>query len=767
MSVSEEEMLSLIGQQRQDNAKKREERAQNLLASLDNTAKEPGVMSFITGSDRGRGDLPELTSVQSEGLGFKTALGFISTPDVEARKDILKKNIPDVSFSQDANGNDVVTLPDGQSAFLNAPGLSGQDAIDLVSEVAKFVPAARLAAGGSLLWSVLKGGAASGTTSVAEDVAAGQLGSEQGIDPVRAGINVVAGGSAEFAAPFVNKLFNFIRTKLPFSPAELIKDGQLTRQGRIALEKAGFNPDELPIEYVESAIQLSRTGGQIPSGKVVTESGVPLSKGQATQNFDQLDLEERLRNQGNQAGQVIRSFDDKQQSRLMEITEDIQSELGQTRSTIQDKSSGGALLKSSVNKQADELLLAVDNAFESAATKNINLNRDGLDVLAAIPAEIRDSGNALSRELTPAALAALKKIERLAGKPRSEAVKSEISLLNKQLFSLKGDDGFNFIKRQAIERRLGRLQGTTESDLKSLDLMRRELGSLIKSGKNPADIRAAILIKRRFDESIDQAIDNTLFSGDSEALDLLLKARGLRADFGKRFQENTRRTRSGKVIADPGGKVVETILQRSPSDEAVVDYVLGSARLLDVKTSDKVIDSILSATKNDPQAASILKELTFRKMLASSMQAKGFSPKKFASTFTDMMEKTPTTMKKIFSKEDIAIIRNFKNDALKTVSPDNIKNPLRTADTLSRMMGMAGQAIGLQKGGIGMGAVGGRAGRRVGKVIESKQQLSSAESAVSPEFALPGRPNAATISTLIMANREGEESLKDAFTQEN
>ena len=94
-----------------------------------------------------------------------------------------------------------------------------------MSEVAKFVPAARLAAGGSLLWSVLKGGAASGTTSVAEDVAAGQLGSEQGIDPVRAGINVVAGGSAELAAPFVNKLFNFIRTKLPFSPAELIKDG--------------------------------------------------------------------------------------------------------------------------------------------------------------------------------------------------------------------------------------------------------------------------------------------------------------------------------------------------------------------------------------------------------------------------------------------------------------------------------------------------------------------------------------------------------------
>jgi hypothetical protein len=76
-------------------------------------------------------------------------------------------------------------------------------------------------------------------------------------------------------------------------------------------------------------------------------------------------------------------------------------------------------------------------------------------------------------------------------------------------------------------------------------------------------------------------------------------------------------------------------------------------------------------------------------------------------------------------------------------------------------MGRAGVAAGLQMGGLGSGMLGGSAGRGIGGIIQRGAERAAAEDIINPQFMLPGRPNALTISSSIAALR-GEDTREAA-----
>jgi hypothetical protein len=155
------------------------------------------IGNFFTGANRETPEsrqYPELTSLTNGMKGdfgptFKAALGqFMSTSDPQ-RVDILKKQFPQLGFDVDAKGNVVIDHPEQGKFMLNTPGASGRDAMDVAEGIVQYYPAARGALGlkAPAAVKIATGGAGAGATSVGLDLAAGAFGSEQGVDPWKAG----------------------------------------------------------------------------------------------------------------------------------------------------------------------------------------------------------------------------------------------------------------------------------------------------------------------------------------------------------------------------------------------------------------------------------------------------------------------------------------------------------------------------------------------------------------------------------------------------
>lgn len=671
-------------------------------------------------------DLPEFGSLEQfgptgeqSGTGARLGLAFATTPDEDARKDIIQKAIPGTEFTQDEEGNTVIRLPDGQEAYLNRPGLSMQDFADFSADVVKFLPAGKFAAGGkTLLRRMFRGGTAALTTSAAEDLAASAQGSEKGLQGGKAGATVAADVAAETAAAPLGLVGRVLKRTFGRRTGDIFTAaGDLTPRARKALGKAGIDPEKISPDLVTSAIRLSEEGTQPEGVRGVAQSqrfGLPLTRGQATGDFTQLAGEESLRGRADPAGDIMREFDRRQNERAIDITREIQEEYGGPGTSLARESEGGARIGEEVRRQAQELELAIDDAFEAARGTNATLNREGLDRLTDIPEVLRSQDDVLvDSNLAPATTKALD-----------------------ELGEISGED----VTAQTLER---------------LDRYRRRLNQLQGAAANPTDRRGVTLLKKRFDQYLDDAFDNALFSGDQEALSLLKKARGLRSEYGERFQENTARLKSGRKKSDPGGKAVESIVENNATDEGVVNMLFGRANVFGSESAVKSIRALRKATGNSEEVNNTLKQLTFRRISNQAIDNGKFSPKKFVKAFDRMESENPAVAREIFTDSEWKSIKEFRDASERMIQPDRTINPSRTAETMQRMLGRLGMVTGLQAGGIGMGAFGGSVGRGAGGAIERSSSQSFARDAVNPKLLLPGRPNSGVIAGTIAAARQG------------
>lgn len=688
------------------------------------------------GPEQAPRDLPEFGSLEQfgplgeqSGTGARLGAAFATTPDPEARKDIIQKAIPGTEFTQDEEGNTVIRLPDGQEAYLNRPGLSMQDLADFSADVVKFLPSARFAAGGRTLLRRMGRGAVGGSaTSAAEDAAATAQGSEQGFQGGKAGATAAADVAGEALAPAMGLVGRVLKRTFGRRTGEIFDSaGELTPKARNALGKAGIDADQIPPDMVQSAIRRSEEGTQPEGVRGVAQSqrfGVPMTRGQITGDFTQLSGEESLRGRADAAGDIMRQFDQRQNERAVEITRELQEEMGGQGTALTREAEGGSRIGGVVRSQADELSLAIDDAFENARGSSASLTREGLDRLTEIPDILRNQDDVLvDQQLTPATAKAVE-----------------------ELGELSGDD-------------------VTAQTMEKLDRYRRRLNQLQGAAANNTDRRGVTLIKRRFDQYLDDAFDNALFTGDQEALDLLKNARGLRAEYGRRFQEQVGRTKSGRKKPDPGGKAVESIVENNATDEGVVNMIFGRSKVFNSENAVKSIRALRRATENSDEVNNTLKQLTLRRISSQAIDNGKFSPKKFIKAFDRMEQENPAVVKEIFTPDEWKSIKEFRNTAERMIQPDRTINPSRTAETLRRMMSSIGGGIGVAKFGLRGGMAGQRAGGAVGGAIERGAAKGFAQDAVNPQLLLPGRPNAGTIAAAIAGARQGgptavEEGLK-------
>lgn len=177
-----------------------------------------GIRDFFTGENRTEfPDVPEfhteyLKSYKPTSITPSAPLAAINqsaiSSDPKAQLDILRKAIPGLQARPDKYGNVMVKTPEmAQFTYLNKPGATRRDFEEFATQTGAALPYLSVANMGKTLGTKLLAGATGlGAASVTEDLLAGAVGSEQGIDPTKAAISAGLGAAgAGVVEPILGK----------------------------------------------------------------------------------------------------------------------------------------------------------------------------------------------------------------------------------------------------------------------------------------------------------------------------------------------------------------------------------------------------------------------------------------------------------------------------------------------------------------------------------------------------------------------------------
>lgn len=501
-------------------------------------------------------DVPEYIAT-GDASGLRLGAAKLLGSGDEAYGDIIARDIGDklVRRERDANGYEVMVYLDAQGnekkAYVNSPGLGGEDVNRLLLGAVPYVVGGgavnALAKGfGGLVRAGLQAGVAGGT-SLATNVAEGELGSEQGVDKTRAAFAAAGGAAGEAVASGVNA---FARHQLARSLVNT--DGTLTAKGIEAAKAAGVDPADIQGDIART---FARTYAKSPDAAragidtATAEFGIPVTAGQRSKSIPKLLDEKAMRygGHGEKARQIMTDFDRQQRGAIERAV------LGSTEFGADGKpvasGIGMKLQPNRFNPKPEELGQGVregirsakggEKAVEKAAWENVS-------DLVAKPGAFDDLPDAIagqlgtlrpSQEVTPTAWKMAQELDAyMSGKGLTEGAPSVLK----------------------------------QTPIRTVDEMRRVLGSMVKGTSNATDRAAAKAVYDGFNDWIDTAAGKAMLSGPPEAAAALRTARSVSKEIKGVLAP---KAAGGKPSA--GARILEG-LDDVDSAEGILNKLLGS-----------------------------------------------------------------------------------------------------------------------------------------------------------------------------------------------
>lgn len=646
------------------------------------SGKTEGWGEWIANSIRGRQDPKEagtrtVFEQYPKELSRPTNNAAFFGADDAGMGDVIQKSLGDkfIRREKDANGYEIVVTrgPDGQEqrGYVNRPGLDTQDVSRAIAGSLPYI------ATGGATGAALKGAGvgvqalgqavAGGATSVGGDVAAGFQGSEQGVDPLKAG--VMAGFGA--AGPVAGMAAGALWRKFVTVPGLVDKaTGKLTARGVEAARRAGVDPNDVTPDFAKSFAKTFAETGNPQEAAVRADAnkfGIRVSPGQATKRKDLLHTEEAMRwgKYGDKARSEQDVFDILQKEELRKAA------MGGNPSASQP--SIGAMV--APHRKAGDGLIGAD-------PKPI-----GEDIQAALQGARKSAESleddawrgATSLEITPEAAKELPDIlnNKLGGRLINERA-------NPAAFEM-AQEVQRIIAGEAPEKAAG---WVANSPTKNVDQMRRNLFELYKSADNTADKAASKAIYEGFNDWITVSAEKKLLAGDPEAALKLVKARGFTKDVHSIFEPQaadgakTAAARRIGAILDPA---------KVDSGESVIQELFGSkgsrtitqngvATLKNIKTA---FDRFLP--KQEATQAWNDVRLAYWARLVTGKNGETMNPLQLSSTLKEAMTQQRSVMATLFSPEEFTEIRRFARavDAI-AYKPPNASGSSYGVDSFAR-----------------------------------------------------------------------------------
>lgn len=754
------------------------------------------TLEFFTGETPGQTGLPEMGSMR--GLDPATAMGagvgISANPRPEVQADIIRNLIPGSKVTLDEYGNVIVDLSEEAALALaerraeaagnppavsfmgipadivqqetgpeptadafriepgryvvNEPGASVQDIFDVLVPIAEFTPAVRAGGAASTLGGrVVATSLASGGTSLANDALAAALGSEQGIDVPAFVLTTAFGALGELGSAGLGKLYRSMRGSR-FVDAE----GRLTERARTVLTDLGIDPATItPASARRLEDLFARVGGRFGADAEaavnVTQSGrfgIPLTRGQATQNPSQLQREFLMRQGGfgDRAQRVFLGngtdpgFDAIQRRDVQRAALQIIRERGETsgRAQINAERVAGDEAFEAILQSEQALSRQITEAYNRVPFRDFRLDGESLGTVFRFVREELGVGTnnprLISPDLTPQTMDALRRVRDLR-RTLTEAENPE-----------------------AVRVSLARIERT-----------RQELGALfdraVQTGE-ARDIGGVLAVRRAFDRWFDDAVDNTLAGGAGDdmaqtVLEALGEGRALRRDYARLYETNPR---AADVDA---GRLIQRFIERDMTGQEVIDSLFGRSMIGNATVTTRALERVKAIVGEGTPAWDALRQAALIRTFfgPAAGQSQNVSYRTMARNLDGLLEgRGLDAARVLFSADEIAELQAFRQAIKNVEDPDNlIINRSGSAAGMSRIVqgafDMLLPVVSAAVGGVDAGLAAGFAAR-------GGRSLTNARSATLQTNAMTAFPAHRLPFVVLLSAAGGEDIARES-----
>ena len=587
---------------------------------------------------------------------FETAAGFQTANTEQERRDIIKKQLPDVSLlpiERDGKDYTFATYEDPTnkkmaSGYLNPPGFDVGDVAPFVSQAGAYAFGNRLVPPGAsgFLGRTVKNVIGGTGADIGLQKASQQFGSKRETNYEDALLMGAMGAMVEPFAPMVKTVYRKIFTNHNYFNKST---GKLTKEGQRVARESGLDPEHMNRRYAEEWARLARDGGDLDVARRsadMAEFNIPATRGTLTGDPDLLAKEQSMRMGvfGSGAKEIMRDADDLQKVRLGDAQVDAQSRLTGRRSetpaaAAADIDSG---LRTRLAEEKAKVKVEYD-ALDDMSPENFKFT-DTSEITPYIRAALKEENVVIDNVLTPAATRIQAEIDTLyrrrpgGGRPiTSDEAPSVPEYMDSAWASV-------------FPGGKGRAGSGPAIDLAEIDQKRKIISELQGAAANPTDRRAASTLINSYDDYVDNLINRGLFSGDEAAVEQLLRARTARRKQGQLFEPQ------GKF--DSGGKIVKKIIEEAETPEQAVNFIFGASRLGAKLQSAKAAERIAKIFGRESQEWGAMKEVAWMKLSKDKM-GRALSPEKFLASLATLKNEGPTLLNQLFSIKERYLINKY------------------------------------------------------------------------------------------------------------
>ena len=673
-------------------------------------------------------DQPELSEMPSDqsgvglGAGLRIAGAYLAGSTPAQIGDVATKALPGSSTTDasgaplvDKFGNPMISY-NGQTYYLKKPGfLSAGNVAGMAGTVAPAVLAASgvgalpLVAGEGVIPLAVRAVAQGGgqaAVSAARDLAAGALGSDQGVSGTRAGEAAVGGAVAEPVVAGLGALKgllggagtavagawrdmfggggSLLTDAAKTAPAATaVTPGMLTKTGQMVFDKAGVPPGSFTTDQLKAAEPILAKGGaqaiaSAPEATAATTSrnllqsastGIPMTTGQLTGDPMQLALEDRLRQAASPATSTMRDFATDQQA----ATKDAATALipgARPGVAAPDEAELGQALDAQMQARLDALKQNTSAAYSKlpyltkggmaangpSATFDPSVSSDLMD-------QVKDVSQRYLSSVTPAGNEAQATIRDLISRPAPTPGPGGTVA------------GVTYTPPGGVPPPIGGAPAQPAMvaqpfNVGAADTALRRLDQLYAGASTNGDRAAVAALRGKLSDWIDQAALGGAVSGDPQVIADWQAARAARQQQGEFMAQNS----------PAANRFMNMVTQGDPSGQEVINGLYGAGQLGSKTGTTQVLDHLQSQFPAGSPEWTTLQQAGVRRMLFGGTEKTAeMSPNNIANRIDEAVNgngKEITT--RLFDQPTIDALTNFR-DTMRTLQQSAKQNPSGTA----------------------------------------------------------------------------------------
>lgn len=172
-------------------------------------------------------------------------------------------------------------------------------------------------------------------------------------------------------------------------------------------------------------------------------------------------------------------------------------------------------------------------------------------------------------------------------------------------------------------------QAVVGVNMQGLEQTRKRLGALSQAATNDADRRAARHVMRAYDDWLDNAFDNSLFSGSDEALNAYRQARAANADWRTRYGFNRR---------DDADRLINRVVTGEVTPQEFSNWLVGSTQIGGKGVSSRLLTRVTEATGGDQEAMQAIRGGVWNRLSQSTAGVDAKSGTKVANDINEFLQ---------------------------------------------------------------------------------------------------------------------------------